>query len=103
MFKTTVLKIGPIVSEKALIADSFILVFGETKNELFGTILVDNQLPGALTLEQEFTLQEVKSKLPVLSLEELQALVIEKAEELMIKDNKVKEVLTQKAQGYTVS
>lgn len=64
---------------------------------------MDNQLPGALTLEQEFTLQEVKSKLPVLSLEELQALVIEKAEELMIKDNKVKEVLTQKAQGYTVS
>ncbi|MEO0374694.1 MAG: NblA/ycf18 family protein [Cyanobacteria bacterium P01_A01_bin.17] len=50
-------------------------------------------LPGNLTLEQQFTLQILKDQVKGLSLEQSQEYVIEMMRQMMVKDNLVKHLV----------
>lgn len=50
-------------------------------------------MPGELTLEQEFKLQLLQQQVKALSLEQAQAYVVEVMRQMMVKDNLVKHLL----------
>lgn len=52
-----------------------------------------DNLPGSLTLEQQFKLQLVKDQVRGLSLEQAQEYVVEVMRQMMVKDNLVKHLL----------
>lgn len=52
-----------------------------------------DNLPGNLSLEQEFKLQVVKDQVSGLSLEQAQEYVVEVMRQMMVKDNLVKHLL----------
>ncbi|PZO12727.1 MAG: phycobilisome degradation protein NblA [Leptolyngbya foveolarum] len=52
-----------------------------------------DNLPGNLSLEQEFKLQVVKDQVTGLSLEQAQEYVVEVMRQMMVKDNLVKHLL----------
>ncbi|MGB3767948.1 MAG: NblA/ycf18 family protein [Phormidesmis sp.] len=52
-----------------------------------------DNLPGNLSLEQEFKLQIVKDQVTGLSLEQAQEYVVEVMRQMMVKDNLVKHLL----------
>ena len=54
---------------------------------------IENDLPGSLTMEQEFKLKVVKEQVKGLSLEQAQEYVVEMMKQMMLKDNLVKELL----------
>lgn len=54
--------------------------------------MTDN-MPGKLTLEQEFRLNNLKSQVKHLTLEQAQAMVVEVSRQMMVKDNLVKHLL----------
>ena len=51
------------------------------------------EMPGQLTLEQQFQLQVLKDQARNLSLEEAQNYVVEVMRQMMVKDNLVKHLL----------
>ena len=53
----------------------------------------NNNMPGALSLEQEFKLQVVRDQVTGLSLEQAQEYVVEVMRQMMVKDNLVKHLL----------
>ena len=52
-----------------------------------------DNLPGSLSLEQEFKLQVVRDQVTGLSLEQAQEYVVEVMRQMMVKDNLVKHLL----------
>ena len=52
-----------------------------------------DNMPGALSLEQEFKLQVVRDQVTGLSLEQAQEYVVEVMRQMMVKDNLVKHLL----------
>ncbi|MBE9078583.1 NblA/ycf18 family protein [Romeria aff. gracilis LEGE 07310] len=50
-------------------------------------------MPGKLTLEQEFKLQVLRDQVKVLSVEQAQEYVVEVMRQMMVKDNLVKHLL----------
>jgi len=53
----------------------------------------DNNLPGSLSMEQQFKLQQIKNQAGNLSLKQAQEMVVEVMRQMMVKDNLVKELL----------
>lgn len=53
----------------------------------------NDQMPGSLSMEQQFKLQVLKDQVQGLSLEQAQEYVVEVMRQMMVKDNLVKHLL----------
>ena len=54
------------------------------------------ELPGALTMEQQFKLKVIHDQVGSLSLEQAQEMVVEMMRQMFVKDNLVKDLLMKK-------
>jgi acyl-CoA-binding protein len=56
-------------------------------------------MPGSLSMEQQFTLQALKTQVKGLSLEQAQDYVIEVMRQMMVKDNLIKHLFANEVTG----